>query len=282
MTDEGISKNFQSAFADWNNAFTTFKNASKPHESQQIEKEFEDENAVAQELEKNLPREIEVDKKGLGANRDSLKAVLLTILNTDVVPVVIQKKLGRPTGDSISVTVEADLPQPNATGNSAGQQAAGAPASQKAADNNNSAIKSAFNQAESSVSLQTYTFTANTKYRLVADYSLGLGWLSYTQTNYYIDSSKTVRVGSTDSMNFGAAALAQIYFTQLLDFGPFALTPAVCLGVINADQLNYVFGGSLVLSITQKVRISGSYGLAWGKVNEISGDYVGATANSVR
>src|SRR5208283_1814965 len=203
----------------------------------------------------------------------SIKAIYLAVLDPGIVPVIITNDLGFVNGDKVlaSITVTRAAPPSLSIASTAlaGTSAAAAPAT-----------GSASTLLTANLASQTYTMMARTFWRPVLDYSLGLGWASYGQTNYYLDSTRIVRSGASDSADIGAAALAQLYFTPFMLGDLVGLTAGPCIGVMQANQPNLLLGVSGIISVGSRVRVSASIGDAWGKVTVLNGDKVGSVAQS--
>lgn len=198
-------------------------------------------------------------------DRGEIESVYRSMLDPKIVPVVIVNYLPRLRGDVVSAWVQID--------------SVGAPRLSTSSGSSRGSLATLLVQ-RSSASTRVYNvLSASVVHRAVFDYSLGVGDLSYTQTNYYVDSGGIVRQGSSDLANVGAAALVQIYLTNLVNVSDVSFSLGPCLGLIFADQTNYVAGGSLIISVTQRVRISGSYGISFGKVTDLNGETVGSKAN---
>lgn len=192
-----------------------------------------------------------------------IKNIYVSVLDPEVVPLIIEKDLGPTMTDSLSVSVKIERIAPI----------------QVSTDSSSEVLGGALT---SNLVSNTYSTTVKTYFRLVPDYSLGLGVPSYDQQNYYIDKSGIVRAGTSDKVNIGAAALAQLYFTPWLIEGAVGIPmPGLCFGIIQGietGQTNYVAGVSGILYLGQRIHLSYSYGASWGQITDLNGDVVGSPA----
>ncbi|MEW6369243.1 MAG: hypothetical protein AB1714_31875 [Acidobacteriota bacterium] len=185
-----------------------------------------------------------------------LQNLLITFMNPDAVPAQIVKTVSTITGDRAEVVVQVDqLPSGILLVD---------PSDPKKPIN--SLI------ADSSAGSETFSLTLPVYWRLVADFSAGLTVTSLKQPSYYRDNAGIVRQGPTDRWNLGAAVLGQFYFTT-----PWHVSAGPTVGVMVADPARYLLGLSVIAG--SRLRLSYSFGLAYGKINELSnGDHVGEPA----
>lgn len=188
-----------------------------------------------------------------------------TISDDDIFPTEISKIVEAPDTDQLNATVQVELAIPTYLSIN--------PSSDKDPTNN-------MTSAQPTIASNSYRKSQPIKNRWVLDYSAGLGTTNLKQVNYYLDSSKVINIGTTDSSNVGPAVLAQFYPTRLIPLlGQTYLSFGPCLGLLSTSKPTYLLGVSAIFEITPKIRISLSAGRAEAKITELNGDKVGSTPN---
>jgi hypothetical protein len=235
----------------WNGDYTSYK--GNDYGSQ-----FDGDNEEVKAFEADM--KTKTDEFGAQYSRWELKTVFYSLLDPDIVPIVLQRDLGSFDADSLRISVQVDRVVP----------AYLTPDPAKA-DNAINLISTS-NLAWAS---KTYSIKADISDRWVMDYSLGIAWISYGKQNYYVDASKFVQKGKLDFLNIGAVALGQLYPTGS---GASWVSVGPCLGIAVADQSNFIAGLSVIWSVARKARLSLSGGFSVGQITDLNGDSVGSTA----
>ena len=125
---------------------------------------------------------------------------------------------------------------------------------------------------DSTVMSRTYSTKLRVYGRWVRDFSAGYVSTSLKQRNFFVDKTVTpnvVRLGASEKRNQGVGVLFQTYPTTR---NPLGLTVGPCLGVSTTDPARFLFGGSIIAHLSDQVRLSFSYGCAYGEVTELNGD----------
>jgi hypothetical protein len=251
-----LYEKLSSAYQNW---AKEYKNSSK-----QDQQNFQARNASINKVWSNIQNGLtSTDVATAKKNLILVANILAAFDDEEIVPSTIVKEFDKPNGDTLTLQVQKDRVYPTVL----------------AIDTTNE--KNPLNSIQATSSSRTYSKSFPTRYRWGLDVTAGLGVTNLGQTNYYLDSSKLIREGTSDSPNIGLTVLAQYYPSRMLNFEWAYFSIGPCLGIQAVGlQNNPLAGISGIFEFTPKFRLSLSWGTAWAKVTDLNGDKVGSAPNS--